>query len=233
MVRFYRDWAGSAPDELTSALIVRRAPAIDLIPEVLHGKPVVGVACCWIGALDRGEAVIEPLRRARKDAVGATAPRSFLEHQSMFDASFPPGIWVYSKAADVDGLTDEVLDAILEHAARIESPRSSIIAWQLGGAVARVGEMETSFGSRSSGYLVDIAGATDGEEGFERERAWARACWTDLAAHRAGAYVNWLMDEGGASVREAYGEERYARLRAVKRRYDHENVFRLNQNIPP
>lgn len=113
------------------------------------------------------------------------------------------------------------------------SPRSGIIAWQLGGAVGRVGELETPFGSRSSGYLVDILGATDSVEGFEQERDWARDCWTALAPDHAGAYVNWLMDEGEQRVREAYGEQRYARLQSVKRQYDPENVFRLNQNIRP
>jgi FAD/FMN-containing dehydrogenase len=78
-----------------------------------------------------------------------------------------------------------------------------------------------------------MLGATDSAAGFEHERDWARACWTALAPYHAGVYVNWLMDEGERRVREAYGEPRYERLQAVKRRYDPENVFRLNQNIRP
>jgi FAD/FMN-containing dehydrogenase len=233
VVRFYRDWADAAPDELTTALVLRRAPAMDLIPESLHGQPVVGVACCWVGPVDHGERVLEPMRRFGSGAVDLVAPRPFVEHQAMLDPAFPPGIWIYSKATDVSALSDDVLDVILDHATRVASPRSGIIAWQLGGAVARVGELETPFGSRSSGYLVDILGATDSAAGFERERDWARDCWTALAPHRIGAYVNWLMDEGEQRVREAYGEQRYARLQTVKRRYDPENVFRLNQNIRP
>jgi len=233
VVRFYRDWSGSAPDELTTALVLRRAPAVDLIPESLHGRPVVGVACCWAGPLDRGEKVLEPMRRFGSGAVDLIAPRDFVEHQAMLDPAFPPGIWIYSKATDVIALSDDVLDVMLDHAARVASPRSGIIAWQLGGAVARVGDLETPFGSRSSGYLVDILGATDSAEGFEHERDWARDCWTALAPHHTGVYVNWLMEEGERRVREAYGEPRYERLQALKRRYDPENVFRLNQNIRP
>jgi hypothetical protein len=113
------------------------------------------------------------------------------------------------------------------------SLRSGIIAWQLGGAVSRVGELDTPFGSRKSGYLVDIVGITDSADGFEQQREWARDCWAALAPYHAGVYVNWLMEEGEQRVREAYGQRRYERLQALKRQYDPENVFRLNQNIPP
>jgi hypothetical protein len=233
VTRFYREWAKAAPDELTTALILRRAPAVDLIPEALHGQPIVGIACCWAGRLEEGERWLKPMRRFGGRGVDLVARRPFVEHQALFDPGFPHGIWVYSKAADVKALSDVVLDTLLEHAARTASARSGIIAWQLGGAVGRVGELETPFGSRASGYLVDMLGATDSEAGFDEEREWARACWADLAPHRVGAYVNWLMDEGEERVRETYGRERYARLQAVKRRYDPENMFHLNQNIRP
>jgi hypothetical protein len=108
-----------------------------------------------------------------------------------------------------------------------------MIAWQLGGAVARVGALDTAFSSTRSGYLLDVIGATDSADGFDAERLWARECWDALAPYRTGAYVNWLMEEGDEHVREVYGEERYRRLQAVKRRYDPENVFHLNQNIVP
>ena len=233
VARLYRDWASSAPDELTTALLLRRAPAVDLVPEWLHGQPVVGVVCCWAGPLDRGEKILEPMRRFGSSAVDLTAPRAFVDHQALLDPSFPPGIWVHSKATDVRSLSDDVLNVLLDHAGRVTSPRSAIIAWQLGGAVARVGQLDTPFGGRSSGYLVDIVGVTESAEGFEQERDWARDCWSALAPHHAGVYVNWLMEEGERRVREAYGEPRYERLQAVKRRYDPENVFRLNQNIRP
>jgi FAD/FMN-containing dehydrogenase len=233
VVDFYRDWASSAPEELTTLLALRRAPAVELVPSGLHGQPVVGVVSCWAGPLDRGERVLEPMRRFRPAVVDLSGPRPFVEHQSLFDQGFPHGLWGYSKAADVAALSDDVLAVLLEYAARVASPRSTITAWQLGGAVARVAEGETAFGSRSSAYLIDMFAATDSAEGFEQERDWARDCWTALAPHHAGAYVNWLMDEGAEGVRQAYGAERYDRLKALKRRYDPGNVFRLNQNIAP
>jgi hypothetical protein len=92
-------------------------------------------------------------------------------------------------------------------------------------------------GSRTDdtvGVLAAVAPfSTDSADGFDLERQWARGCWYALAPHRTGAYVNWLMEEGDERVREVYGEERYRRLQAVKRRYDPENVFHLNQNVVP
>jgi FAD/FMN-containing dehydrogenase len=230
---FYRDWAADAPADLTTALLARRAPAIDLIPQALHGRHVIGVACCWLGREAEGEAALEPMRRFGRPVADLVAPRPFLEHQGMLDPSFPHGIWIYSKASDVPLLSDEVLDVLLSRSARMSSEVSGIIAWQLGGAVAEVGAEETAFSSSRSGYLVDIVGATDSAAGFDREREWARECWDALAPYRTGAYVNWMMEEGEHSVRASYGEARYRRLQAVKRRYDPRNVFRMNQNIIP
>jgi hypothetical protein len=218
---------------VTTMLVLRRAPAVDLVPKALHGQPIVAVGACWTGPLEQGEEVLEPIRRFGSRIVDLIAPRPFVELQALFDPSFPPGIWVHSKAADLNVLSDDVLDVMLDHVAGVASPRSGITVWQLGGAVARVGELDTSFGSRSSRYLADIYGVTESADGFERERDWARGCWTALAPHHAGVYVNWLMEEGEQRVREAYGEQRYERLQALKRRYDPENVFRLNQNIRP
>jgi FAD/FMN-containing dehydrogenase len=232
VVRRYRDWAASAPDELTTALIMRRAPVVDSVPERLRGKPAVVVASCWVGPLERADTVLEPLRHVGAP-VDLSSARSFVEHQSVFDPNFPHGMWAWSRATNVSALTDDVLDTMLDHAARIRSRRSAITAWQLGGAVARVGAMDTPFGSRASAYLVDFLGATDSAQGFDSEQSWAHDGWTALTPHHAGAYVNWLMEEGEERVRQSYGAERFDRLRDLKRRYDPDNLFRLNQNIRP
>jgi len=233
VVRRYRDWAASAPDELTTALIMRRAPMVEAVPERMRGKPAVLVASCWVGPLDRADRLLEPMRHAGAAPVDLSSVRSFVEHQSQFDPNFPQGMWAWSRATEVSALTDDVLDTMLQHASRIRSRRSAITAWQLGGAVARVGPLDTPFGSRSSAYLIDFLGGTDSADGFDSEQSWAHDGWTALAPHHAGAYVNWLMDEGEERVRQSYGAERYERLRELKRRYDPDNAFRLNANISP
>ncbi|HEV8474725.1 MAG TPA: BBE domain-containing protein, partial [Methylomirabilota bacterium] len=103
----------------------------------------------------------------------------------------------------------------------------------MGGAVSRVGEDETAFNGRAAGFTFNITAMTAGADGFDAEREWVRGLWTALAPYHTSVYVNFLMDEGEERIRQAYGPERYDRLKALKRRYDPDNFFRLNQNIPP
>jgi hypothetical protein len=151
----------------------------------------------------------------------------------MFDPSFPHGRWYYMRACDVAELTDEVIDITVDHAMRIKSPLTTFPIWQMGGAVARVADDATAFTSRGAGHTFNLTSMTEGPEGFEEERQWTRDFWSALAPHQMGVYVNFLMEEGEERVREAYGAEKYDRLKALKRKYDPENLFRLNQNVPP
>ena len=151
----------------------------------------------------------------------------------MFDPSFPPGRWYYFKSCDVPGLTDEIIDTTVEHSLQISSPLTSFPIWQMGGAVARVGENETAFNGRNAGFTYNIGAATATAEGFDEEREWVRNFWSALEPHFTSVYVNFLMEEGEDRVRQAYGAQKYDRLKALKRKYDHDNFFRINQNIPP
>jgi FAD/FMN-containing dehydrogenase len=233
LLRFYRDWAAAAPDELMTIILHRKAPPLPFVPPELHGKLVVGVACCYAGPVEDGERAVRPLKAFGKPVLDLCQPKPYVAHQAMFDPSFPHGWWYYVRACDVGELTDEVIDITVEHALRIESPLSSFPIWQLGGAVARVGDDETAFHGRTAGYTFNIATTTEAADGFEEEREWSRAFWTALQPHHTSVYVNFLMEEGEERVREAYGPAKYERLKALKRRYDPENVFRLNQNIAP
>jgi FAD/FMN-containing dehydrogenase len=91
----------------------------------------------------------------------------------------------------------------------------------------------TAFGDRSSGHVVNIVGATDGPHGFDEQRTWVRRSWEAFMPHASGTYVNFLNDEGSERIKSLYGAYRYARLQSLKREYDPQNLFRLNQNIPP
>jgi FAD/FMN-containing dehydrogenase len=233
VARFYRDWSSEAPDELMTALVMRKAPAAEFIPTALHERPVVGILCCWIGDAPRGARVMRPMREFGAPVLDAIEPRPYLEFQSLLDPSYPHGLWAYVKSCDLSRLDDDVIDSSLEHAHAAESPKSGVIFWQLGGAVGRVASAETAFGSRASSHVVNITGATMSAEGFDQERAWTRAFYAALEPQQTGVYVNFLMDEGEDRVRQAYGPERYERLSAIKRRYDPDNVFRLNQNVRP
>jgi FAD/FMN-containing dehydrogenase len=234
VLRFYRDWIAAAPDDLMTIVIHRKAPPLPFIPSELHGKPVVAIVCCYAGSVEEGKDVVAPLKAFGSPVLDLCEPKPFLEHQSMFDPSYPHGQWYYMRACDVAELSDEVIDITVEHAMRLRSPLTAFPIWQMGGAISRVGEDETAFSGRGAGHTFNITAATAGREGFDEEREWVRDFWAALEPHHAsGVYVNFLMNEGEDRVREAYGTEKYDRLKALKRRYDPDNLFRLNQNIPP
>jgi len=233
LLRFYRDWIADAPDDLMTIVIHRKAPPLDFIPAELHGKLVVAVVACYAGSIDEGERVLRPLREFGSPVLDLCAPKPYLEHQAMFDPTFPHGRWYYMRACDVAELSDQVIDITVEHAMRIKSPLTAFPIWQMGGAVGRVPDDATAFTSRGAGHTFNLTSVTEGPEGFEEERQWTRDFWSALAPHHMGVYVNFLMEEGEERVREAYGPAKYDRLKALKREYDPENMFRLNQNVPP
>jgi FAD/FMN-containing dehydrogenase len=233
VLRFYRDWITDVPDELTTIVVHRKVPAVPLIPTEMHGKPVVSVTVCYAGPIEDGEKVVRPLREFGSPLLDLCAPKPFFELQSMFDTSLPPGYWYYFRACDVAELTDEVIDITAEHALRLKSPVTAFPIFQLGGAVARVGNDETAFNSRRAGHTFNINATTVTSEGFDEEREWSRNFWSALAPYHTSVYVNFLLDEGEERIRQAYGPEKYDRLKALKRKYDPDNFFRLNQNIRP
>jgi hypothetical protein len=233
LLRFYREWIADAPDELMTIVIHRRAPAVPFVPPELHGELVVAVVCCWAGDVEEGERVVRPLKAFGSPVLDICRPKPYLEQQAMFDPSFRPGWWYYMRACDVTELSDEVIDVTYEHSLRIASPLTAFPIWQRGGAAARVGEDDTAFGGRSAGYTFNVTAMTGTAAGFEQEREWAKGLWSALEPHHTGVYVNFLMDEGEDRIRQAYGPQKFDRLTALKRRYDPDNFFRLNQNIPP
>jgi FAD/FMN-containing dehydrogenase len=233
LLRFYRDWIADAPDDLMTIVIHRKAPPLPYVPTELHGKPVVAVACCYAGSVEEGEKVVRPLKEFGSPVLDLCEPKPYLAHQAMFDPTFPHGRWYYFRACDVTELSDEVIDITVDHASRISSPLTAFPIWQMGGAVARVGDDETAFSGRAAGHTFNISGMTDAAEGFAEERDWVRNFWSALEPYHTSVYTNFLMDEGEERVREAYGADKYDRLKALKRKYDPDNFFRLNQNIPP
>jgi hypothetical protein len=159
--------------------------------------------------------------------------KPYLAHQAMLDPSFVPGRWYYFKSCDIAELTDEVIDITMERSLQISSPLTSFPIWQMGGAVSRVGDDETAFNGRTATFTYNIGASTETGDGFEEEREWVRGFWDALAPWHQGVYVNFLGDEGADRVRQSYGPVKFDRLQALKAKYDADNFFRINQNIPP
>jgi FAD/FMN-containing dehydrogenase len=183
--------------------------------------------------VEEGEKFIRPLKEFGSPVADVCMPKPFLTHQAMFDPAFVPGRWYYFKSCDVAELSDEIIDITVERSLQIKSPLTSFPIWQMGGAVSRVGDDETSFNGRGAAFTYNIGASTETSEGFDEEREWVRGFWSALEPWHEGVYVNFLGDEGAERVRQAYGPEKFDRLRALKQKYDPGNFFRINQNISP
>jgi hypothetical protein len=233
VLRFYREWIKDVPDELTTIVAHRYAPPLPVIPTEMHGKPVVMVIFCYAGPVEDGETVVKPMRTFGAPLLDLCAPKPFVAHQAMFDPSFPAGWWYYFRSADLAELSDPVIDIIASNALKMRSRLTAFPIFQLGGAISRVGEDETPYNGRKAGHTININATTASRDGFDEEREWSKNFWTELKPYHTSVYVNFLLDEGEDRIRQAYGPTRYDRLKALKRRYDPDNFFRLNQNIPP
>jgi FAD/FMN-containing dehydrogenase len=231
VLRAYRDFIADVPDELTTILNLRMAPPLPFIPEEFHGRPVVTVAVCYAGPVEEGERLLAPLRD--KPLVDAVSPRPYVDLQRLFDPSVPHGWHYHWRSWELPPLTDAAIDTLVDQAARITSPRSYIIVFQLGGAMTRGGD--TAFSQRDAAHDVNINAVwLDGDPDAERHVQWVRDAYAALEPHGRGrAYVNFLEDEGRDRVRAAYGAATHERLVELKRRYDPDNVLRRNQNISP
>lgn len=231
----YRDLIERAADELATIVILRHAPAMAPLPPSIHGRPVCMIFVCWTGEHEPGERAIAPLRRFGSPLFDGIAVRPYVELQSSFDAGAPHGWHSYWKSCELPALTDETIGLLTEHAHRIESPRSYIIMFHMGGAVGRMPEESTAYSQRAAVHNVNIDAVwlPVEAERAERELSWARMAYEALSPHQQGVYVNFLGDEGQERVRSAYGEGKYRRLSEIKAKYDPGNVFRLNQNIRP
>ena len=233
IIATWRDLMLAAPDELTLATVLRRAPASPAIPEHLHGEAVVAVAGMYAGPVEDGARLLRALDGLGPPLVDGIGAKPYTVVQSMSDGAWQPGFENYWKAEFLRSLDDTVIETVVDFAGRISSPLSDIKLAPLGGAIARVAEGDTAYPHRKAPWVININ--TRWADGPPDEHvAWTRALWEQLQpVSTGGVYVNFLGDEGPDRVRAAYGDSNYQRLARLKAVYDPDNVFHLNQNIPP
>jgi FAD/FMN-containing dehydrogenase len=233
VLRFVREFAALAPDELGIVYTTRLAPPAPFMPPEQVGKPVLGLVLVWAGDVVEGQKAIAPLRAIAVPIADAVRPVPFLFLQSQFDLGNPHGLHYYWRSRRLADLSDAVIDTLVGHTEAITSRLSYIAGFTGGGAVARVDPEATAVGNRDVGFEMNFVAAwpPSDSEG-QRHTAWVRNGWEALRPYSTGVYSHFLSDEGLAGVEAAYGD-RLRRLTALKDRYDPTNVFRLNANIPP
>jgi FAD/FMN-containing dehydrogenase len=231
---FYRDYIASAPDELMTIVVLRMAPPAPFLPEEVHGQPVVIIAVCCAGPVEEGERAIAPLRRFGEPLADLIRPTPYASHQALLDASVPHGLGYYWKSEYLRPLSDALIDALVAHAWRVPTPESYAALFHMGGAVGREDPDGSAFEDRRATHAMTIDGVWSEPAAARACIRWARGFWEAVRPHSTGrVYMNFLGEEGEDRVRAAYGTTKYERLRALKRKYDPTNFFRMNQNIVP
>jgi FAD/FMN-containing dehydrogenase len=239
-LRFYAGWTAGLPDEMTSIVTFITLPDDMLSPE-LNGQPVMVQGFAWAGA-DRGlgERLVAPLAAFGPPALVGIEPVGWLDWQSAFDPIVPKGTRAYWKNCYFDRLDEATISTIVEIVERRVSPITGVDIHHMGGAFGRVPEDATAFPNRGAGFWLNLYALWHDPAEDDANRRWARDSWTAMRPHAAeGMYVNFMGADAGTAAevreaaREAYGDRKLARLTDLKERYDPDNVFRLNHNIPP
>jgi FAD/FMN-containing dehydrogenase len=227
VLRRARDVIEDTPDELTVFLVLGRHRA--------SGEPIVAASVCWTGSSDDARSRLELLRSIPGLLADAVRPMSYLQLQGIF-GEIPFGLRHYWKGHFVNALPDDLIELVVEHFARRTSPLGTILIEPLHGLATRVPEDATAFANRHAAFNVSGISIWESEDDDEEQTAWARDFADGVQPHstRGGGYLNYMgRDEPLERVEAAFGPEKFARLRELKRKFDPDNLFRQNQNIPP
>ena len=232
---FLRDFIADAPDEVGLLATLRLAPPLPVVPESLWGKPIVALTATYAGPIDEGRDALAPIRQLPIPAYDTVQPKPYATHQKMFDALYPHGRHYYWKSHKLGPLTDEIIDVMVGQAAQVTSPLSAVTVFSFGGAVARVPEEATAFPYRDASHDINIVASWLPEEAGDADRhiEWVRGFFRALEPYSRGVYVNFTSDDANDRVRDAYGDRQWARLTALKAKYDPTNFLRMNANIQP
>jgi FAD/FMN-containing dehydrogenase len=233
VLRFYRDFIASTPEEMVCWFVMRKAPPLPFLPVEWHGKEILALAMCYAGKIEEGERVAKPLRAFGKPIADVVSPHQFAIWQTALDPLLTPGMRNYWKSHDFLELKDGLIDVLVAHARRIPDPQTEIAFAQLGGAVSRVPLEATAYTHRNAQFVLNVHGRWDDPAKDAKCIGWARELFQAAAPFATGgAYVNFLAQDEQDRVEAAYGSN-YNRLVALKNKFDPANLFRLNQNIRP
>ena len=229
----YRQFANEAPEDLSVWVVLRQAPPLPFLPENVHGQEVVVLPIFYAGAVAEGQKLVERLRTFG-DVLGEhIGAQPYTQWQKAFDPLLAPGARNYWKSHNFTELSDGALNAIIEYAGKLPSPQCEIFIGHIAGAANRVAPGAMAYAHRDAKFVLNVHGRWDSPAQDAICVEWARAFFNASAPYAsAGAYVNFMTEEEDNRVAAAYGSN-YDRLVQIKRRYDPENVFHLNQNIKP
>jgi FAD/FMN-containing dehydrogenase len=233
VLRWYREFIVDAPEEFGGFPAWQIAPPLPFIPEDRHGDTFLAFVGCWAGPIGQGEKMLQPLHDIAPVVAEHVGPMPYPALNSAFDGLVPPGLQHYWKANFVKELTDDAIAAHVKHGPQIPVVNSTVHIYPINGACHRVAPDATAFAYRDATFATVIAGMWPDPSDNEANTAWVRDYYDATAPlSEPGGYVNFMAGDDQARVRDNY-RGNYDRLVAVKRTYDPDNLFRVNQNIAP
>jgi FAD/FMN-containing dehydrogenase len=227
VLRFFRDFTASLPDEFTVFAGLIHAPDGS-------GTKLAAIVTCHCGSLAAAETAVRPLKQFGSPVMDAVGPMPYCQLNGMLDAAYPKGALNYWKSSFLAQLTDDAIDRMIECFARCPTPMGQLLLEHFHGAATRIGVGDTAFPHRADGYNLLVLSEWMEPANTDRCIAWARETYAAMDPFVAsGRYVNYLGDdETGDPIAAAYGQN-YRRLREIKAKYDPRNFFHVNQNIRP
>ena len=233
VLRFYREFSATAPSQLTTVAVMRIAPPAPWLPKEIHGKPIIAIFACHSGNPVEGAAAVAPIKAFGKPVADILVKRPYVQMQSLLDATQPKGRRYYWKSEYLAALEPAALETAVMHAARIPSPFSALILFQVGGALNELPAGHSPAGNRDAAYVCNITSSWEGADQDAANIDWARTTWQAMKPFSTGGvYLNFLTeDEGVDRTRAAYGAEMFDRLAALKRKYDPQNLFRHTKGL--
>ena len=235
LIRFYRDFLESAPDEVTGGLALITAPPEEFVPEAVRGQPACGVIVCYVGDPADGPGAFAPLLEWGDPILTMVQPIPYVAVQQMIDGGYPWGIMDYAKSDYLPELPDDAVDELVERANEAGSPFTHVILCPTGAGVARMDQDTMALAIPDAKWMYFCEALSFDTDAQNREIEWAREFMSAMRPWSVDkAPPNFLEpDEGRRRVQASFGEEKFRRLVALKDQYDPENLFSLNVNIPP
>ena len=236
VISAWRDFMADAPDEITSDVTPWTVPEDPELPEEIHGRDIVMLEAGYAGPAEEGERALQPLRELAEPLFDMSGIMPYVEAQSSVDELVPAREKLYYwKSLNLKELSDPAIETIIAHCRRRPSKVTLVPIRYLGGAISRVGTEETAFGDRSKPILLSIDASWSDPDATDENITWVHEFWKQMLPYSDGsAYLNFggFGEDGDSFVQASFGKN-YQRLTELKRKYDPQNILRLNHNIKP
>ena len=231
ILKWYREFIVNAPDDMYGFFAVLTVPGPPF-PEPLHGKKMCGVVWNYTGGNENAENAFKPIRAMNPD-FEHVGPMPHPALNSMFDVFYPSGLQWYWRADLIKEIPDEAVALHSKFGHELPTPHSTMHLYPIDGAVSRVGKNDTPWIHRDAVWSQAIVGVDPDPANNDKITKWTKDYYDAIHPYSAGAaYINFMMEEGEDRIKATYGEN-YDRLASIKKKYDPNNFFRVNQNIKP